>query len=103
MELQLVDTSDGSIRVKAKGSITPDAPDQPSDPLVGLLGAQVFERQVALDLEEAEYISSSGIGWLLHCHKRFEQHGGKLMLCSVSKPVDQVIRLMRLNSVLNLS
>jgi anti-anti-sigma factor len=101
MELQLVDTADGSIRVKATGPITPDAPEHPRDPLIGLLGPQVFERRVALDLEEADFISSSGIGWLLYCHKRFEQHGGKLELGKVSKPIDQVLRLMRLQTVLH--
>jgi anti-anti-sigma factor len=101
MDLKLVDSTDGSIRVKATGPITPDAADQPRDPLIGLLGPQVFEHRVALDLEEADFISSSGIGWLLYCHKRFEQQGGKLELRSVSKPIDQVLRLMRLQTVLH--
>jgi anti-anti-sigma factor len=101
MELKLVETQDGSIRIKATGPITPDAANPPRDPLIGLLGPQVFERSVALDLEESDFISSSGIGWLLHCHKRFEQQGGKLVLKGVSKPIDQVLRLMRLQTVLH--
>jgi anti-anti-sigma factor len=55
----------------------------------------------ALDLEDADFISSSGVGWLLHTHKQFEKHGGKLELREVSKPIDQVLRLMRLQSVLH--
>jgi anti-anti-sigma factor len=102
MQLKLVDTSDGSIGVRISGPITPETANPPNDPLVGLLGAQMFEKHVALDLEDAEFISSSGIGWLLHCHKRFEQHGGKLELRTVSKPIDQVLRLMRLQNVLNM-
>jgi hypothetical protein len=47
MELSLVEMPDGSIRVKATGPITPDAADQPRDPLIGLLGPQVFEHRVA--------------------------------------------------------
>ena len=102
MELRILETTDGSIRVKAVGPITPDSTEHPRDPLIGLLGPQIFERQVDLDLEEADFISSSGIGWLLHCHKRFEQQGEKLQLRSVSRQIDQVQRLMRLHAVLNL-
>jgi anti-anti-sigma factor len=103
MQMKLVDTSDGTVRVRITGPITPDSAVQPNDPLIGLLGPEVFESRVALDLEDADFISSSGVGWLLHTHKQFEKQGGKLELLAVSKPVDQVLRLMRLQNVLNLA
>jgi len=103
MKLQCFDVADDDVQVRAVGRIAPDAAEQLSDPLIALLGPQVFTRRVALDLSDSEFISSAGIGWLLHLHKQFERHGGKLTLRPVSREVDQVLRMMRLESVLNLA
>jgi len=102
MQLERVDSDDDVLHVKTIGQIAPNSAEQLRDPLVVLLGPQVFERRVSLNLAESAFISSSGIGWLLHLHKRFEQHGGKLALCCVPKEIEQVFQLMRLHSVLHL-
>ena len=99
MELKLVSATDGTLVLKTTGRICPNSAEQASDPLVALLGPHVFTQRVALDLSDSDFMSSTGIGWLLHCHRRFEAEGGRLEIRSVPKSVEQLFRLMQLQSV----
>jgi anti-sigma B factor antagonist len=55
-----------------------------------------------LDLDKTGYIDSSGIGWLVGCHRRFTAAGGRLILHSVPPMVEQVIHLLKLQKLLNI-
>ncbi len=99
MELTVVLDGDGPLRLKATGRITPDDATAFADPLAALLGSAGYARRVVMSLEEAEFINSSGISWLLARHRRFREAGGKFVLHSVSPMVLQVIRTLRMDSV----
>ena len=71
--------------------------------LEGLLGSDWAKRRVALGMQEASYIDSAVIGWLLSLHKSFSQADGKLVIHSMTPTVKRVIALMRLDNVLNLT
>ena len=101
MRLVCVEETEELVQVKTVGQIAPSSADQLRDPFLELFGPQIFHRSVELDLSESDFISSSGIGWLLQANKRFEQHGGKLTLHSIPKAIEQVLRIMRLQSVLH--
>jgi anti-anti-sigma factor len=58
---------------------------------------------VLLDLSGADFISSSGIGWLITCNKRFKEAGGLLIIHSLVPMVSQMLTLMRLNRVLSIT
>ena len=103
MNLQCVEVAGDVVQVRAIGQIAPTPEEQLRDPFVSLLGTQIFSKRVSFDLSDAEFISSSGIGWLLHLHKQFEANGGRLTLGPVSREVEQVLRMMRLESVLHLT
>ena len=62
-----------------------------------------YRQKVLLDLENTTFIDSSGISWLMICHKHFVQAGGKVVYHSAPPLVQQTLKLLRLNLVLNLA
>jgi anti-anti-sigma factor len=90
----------GVVRVSCQGEISRLDPDPAREPLRALLGALVFGRKVLLNLEKATYIDSSGVSWLVVCHKHFVQAKGELILYAVPPLVFQVLELMRLPLIL---
>lgn len=48
-------------------------------------------KNIVLDFSNLEYISSAGIRVLVHCHKEIEKLGGHIYLCSVPKPIENVL------------
>lgn len=69
------------------------------EPLVEMLGPTVYARHVRLDLSNTTYIDSSGVGWLLNCHKRLREGGGKLSLVSPHPLVINVLRILKLDEL----
>jgi anti-anti-sigma factor len=102
MNFSLVSEGDGATCITCSGHITQYEFKPNVDPLTELLGDRSYSRRVLLDLEQTEYIDSSGIGWLLASHKRFLQDGGELILHSLPPMVYQVVKLLRLEKVLNI-
>lgn len=70
------------------------------DPMESLLGPAAFGRKVLLDLSGASAIDSSGIAWLVRTDRRFRQDGGKVVLHSVPPSVMDIMRVMRLPTLL---
>ncbi|MGB0766443.1 MAG: STAS domain-containing protein [Phycisphaeraceae bacterium] len=68
-----------------------------------MLGKQWSSLKVALGMSRADYIDSAVIGWLLSLHKRFNESGGKLVLHSMNPSIERVLKLMRIDNVLNLA
>jgi anti-anti-sigma factor len=102
MNLHFVNSADGVVDVRAEGPLTPDAPSMFTERLVELCGPRVYEQQLRLDLSEADFISSAGIGGLLEGHRRFAEHGGGLLLRSPSRTIRQTLELLRLQQVLTI-
>ena len=73
------------------------------DPMAVLLGERGYGQPALLSLAETRFISSSGLGLLLIWHKRFRQAGGKLVLHSITTPVMETLRILRLEMVLNVA
>jgi anti-anti-sigma factor len=71
------------------------------DPMEAVLGVTGFSRKVLLNLEKTNYIDSSGIGWLVICHRHFVGSKGKLILHSVPPRVYQVLELIGLPKVMH--
>jgi anti-anti-sigma factor len=104
MQLQCLaptDVDDESLHVRTVGRIAPDSGESDHDILTEMLGPDIYHRRVVLNLGDSEFISSSGIGWLLQLHKRFERSGGKLVLQNVPREIEQIFRVMRLHTLLH--
>ena len=88
------------VRVACEGPIRHANFDRINEPLRALLGPFIFSRKVLLNLERAMSIDSSGISWLLACHKQFVEGKGRLVLHSVPPLVLQVLEMVRLPTLI---
>jgi anti-anti-sigma factor len=70
---------------------------QLGNPLEKLLGVGAFTRKVVLDLENVNFLDSSGLSWLVSCHKRFQQQGGRMVLCGMSQRIQQILQFCRMD------
>lgn len=103
MELRLVSDDGDVLHIETVG--TKAQPEFPTAfaPLEALLGSQGYGWRTMLNMAETRFIDSSGLSWLVVCHKRFLQGGGKLVLHSVRSPIMDLFKMMRLEMVLNLA
>ncbi|MFI4876294.1 MAG: STAS domain-containing protein [Blastopirellula sp. JB062] len=98
MELHVVSHDGDIVQVSVSGRVTQDGTMRETEPLSGLIGLDAYQRTVLLNMQEADLIDSSGVGWLLTCHKRFEEAQGKLILFDMPPIVANVFKLMRLDT-----
>ncbi len=63
--------------------------------------APVLEQEphVVFDLCAVGFIDSSGLGALLSCLRQLNSRGGELKLCGMTKPVQVLFELVRMNRV----
>src|ERR1700758_948271 len=76
---------------------------QLGNPLEKLLGNSTFSRMVLLNLEKVNYLDSSGLSWLVACHKRFVQQGGRMVLCTIPPRVLQVLQFCRMDHLFGIT
>jgi anti-anti-sigma factor len=72
-----------------------------NDPLVKFLGPQVYSRKLLLNMEKANCLDTSGISWLISCHKQCQSAGGVLVLYAIPPRVRHVLQLLRLDHMLH--
>ncbi len=102
MKLAILSSDPGCTRVECEGEITQVGFSPAMDPLTKLLGEGCFAGQVLLSLEKATFLDSSGVGWFVHLQKKFNQSGGKMVLHSIPPMLSQVLRLLRMQTVLHI-
>jgi anti-sigma B factor antagonist len=100
MKLAVAKDDDQGARVRISGKVTQHDFASVQEPLADLLGPSVYGRHVTLDLTDTMYLDSSGVGWLLTCHKRLREKGGKLTLENVPSIVTNLLRLLKLSRLL---
>jgi anti-anti-sigma factor len=99
--LNLLPEIAGVVRVACQGNITQEKISRDSDPLQAAAGGpEVYGRTVLLNLEQADYIDSSGISWLLVCHKRCTQLGGRLITHSVPPAVMKMLEIVQMPRIM---
>ncbi|MEM7456809.1 MAG: STAS domain-containing protein [Planctomycetota bacterium] len=87
------------LEISVRGNITQATLIDSGQPFHAAGGTDVFKRTVILNLEQVEFIDSSGIGWLLTHQKQFRENEGHLVLHSLSAMVQKVFGLMKLSKV----
>ncbi|MHC4406386.1 MAG: STAS domain-containing protein [Planctomycetota bacterium] len=103
MVLKVLSDDGHVLRIRAAGRIAErDVPRQ-LDMFDEVLGSHGYDRNVLLSLADTQFIDSSGLSWLVVCHKRFCQAGGKLILHSLTPQIMQLLRLMRLDLAFHLA
>jgi len=58
--------------------------------------------QIVVDLKQVPYMDSSEIGRLIRAHFSVRQAGGRVRLCNLSQKVAAVLKLSKLETVLDL-
>jgi anti-anti-sigma factor len=64
--------------------------------------ARKRSNKILLNLENVTYIDSAGLGELVTCLTTVRNQGGQLKITGATKQVDDVLRITRLSSVLDL-
>ncbi len=73
-------------------------------PLKDRINSLVRQRklQIVIDLKEVPYLDSSEIGRLIRAHLSVRQLGGRVRLCNLSERIYGVLKLTRLDTVLDI-
>ncbi|QDU39027.1 hypothetical protein Mal4_33600 [Maioricimonas rarisocia] len=103
LNITLRSADQGIISIDVAGRISKDGWPPNRDPLVGRLGPEVYTSTILMNLRNADYIDSTGVEWLLWCHSRCEQAGGRLIVHSPNPMTDQLLRMMRMDLTLHLA
>jgi anti-anti-sigma factor len=103
MNLKIDSSADDVCHMSLSGRVTQTEMFNHQDQLTQLLGQAHFNRTILLSFQEANFIDSSGIGWLLSTDKKIRDAGGKLVLHSLPEEIQGVVMMMRLNRVLNIA
>jgi anti-anti-sigma factor len=100
----VVKSDDGNVvQIEVAGKVSHRQIATDADLLSTLAGPDVYSKTVLLNLAGAEFLDSSGVGWLLMCHRRFEQNGGRMVLCRAPAIVMNVLKVLRMHLVFNLA
>jgi anti-anti-sigma factor len=99
----VLSTSQDLIRIQNEGEITQIDFRPGHDVLPELLGADCYARKVLLNMERTPYIDSAGVGWLVMCHKRFKEAGGRLIIHSIPPMVNQILKLLKMPALLHIA
>lgn len=100
MEIDITETGD-TARISIAGDVDESG--------AGVLKARFNERnlgqkkEVVLDFHEVRHIGSAGIGKLLLFYKDLAVHEGKLRIIGASKPIFDLFREMKLDTIFILS
>ena len=99
-----VQSEEGNVTLVAvQGEVKQKDLAEHEDPLADLLGEDCYRRKVLLNLRGVESLDSSGVGWLLSCHKAFRTQGGMLVLHSVSPFARDVLKMLKMHLVLHIA
>ena len=103
MELKRLADEGDVLRLEVAERIVQGNASPQLDQLDDLLGERSFASSALLSLTETECIDTSGLWWLLVCHKRFCEAGGRLIIHSIPPHVLDTLMMMRLEMVLHLA
>jgi anti-sigma B factor antagonist len=59
-------------------------------------------RQILVDLQDVPYLDSTELGRLIRAHLSVRQAGGRVRLCNVSERILMLLKITRLDTVLDL-
>ena len=103
MQLSLIGEDGRVSSLRAEGEIRLGTMPNVGDPLAAVVTSDRKNRFLLLDLSRTSYIDSCGVGWIVRQHKLAKEKGGGLILHSVPPSVLQILRLLRLETILEIT
>jgi anti-sigma B factor antagonist len=61
--------------------------------------AQQNKNKLIINLEKVTYLNSTALGVLISAHANFVKRGGKIILCNVSKSIENIFVITKLTLV----
>jgi anti-anti-sigma factor len=102
-QLAILSSQDDVVRMQLSGQVGQAALPELSRQMEESLGPEPYRRKVLLDMAQTTFLDSSALGWFLGCNKQFREGAGILVLHSVAPVVLDVMRVMRLDRVLQIA
>ena len=103
MKLSLHSDDGRCLHMRLAGRVTQKELPATEDLFVTQLGPEAYTRKVLLDMQDSEFLDSSGVSWLLVSHKRFREKGGKIVLHSIPPLVGNVLKVLRMNQIFSMA
>ena len=60
------------------------------------------EYHVVFDMNQIQFVDSSGVGAILSCLRTLNSQGGDLKICSLTKPVRALFELVRMHKIFDI-
>ncbi len=103
MNVSIESSENGVVRATVAGKINQSQVSPFVEPLGNAVGPDAYSERVLLRMSDVESLDSSGVSWLLSCHKRFREGGGQLVLHSLSDIALNVIKVLNLQAVFKIA
>ena len=103
MKLTLQAAGGDIVRVRCEGLITYELDGAQANPLEELLGMGCYSNIIVVNLERATQINSTGVAWLVRCHRYCQEAGGRFVIHSIPPMVDHVLRLLNMPRLLHMT
>ncbi len=55
--------------------------------------------RLIVDMEKASYLNSTALGILISAHANFSKRGGKIILCSLNKSIENIFVITKLSLI----
>lgn len=65
--------------------------------------AQLKKNNLIINLEKVTYLNSTALGVLISAHANFVKRNGKIILCNVSKSIENIFVITKLTLVFTIS
>ncbi|MFP4370063.1 MAG: STAS domain-containing protein [Candidatus Kapaibacterium sp.] len=75
--------------------------DELRDTLRGIAGQK--ENKLIIDLEKTTYLNSTALGVLISAHTNFVKRDGKIVLCNISKSLENIFVITKLTLVFDIT
>jgi anti-anti-sigma regulatory factor len=99
LQLSLQAEEKDLLYISCQGAISlPDFQPE-NDPLLKLVGPEVYSRKILLNLEQATLLDTSGISWLIYCHEACGRAGGLLVLYAIPRRVHYMLQLLQMENL----
>jgi anti-anti-sigma factor len=103
MKLSVISETDDLVLLRLEGRVSQRDVAPNEEPLGDLLGEDAYSKKLLMDLGDIVTLDSSGVNWMLVCHKRSREAGGQLVLHTLSPIARNVIRVLNLQTVFQLA
>ncbi|MDG2383854.1 MAG: STAS domain-containing protein [Pirellulaceae bacterium] len=102
MDVRLVNSENDWTQFQLVGDISGDAVSGANKTPLSLLNLpeQGLDKHILLDLNDATFLDSSGIGWLLSINRAAKEQGFGVVVHSVPPLIHRVFTMMRLGEVI---